>query len=824
MKPNLIAAALMSLAPATWAADLDSQLASAQKELAQFEHMSAQSLTQNLSTQSPTTGGLNTSYYDWIVGLDIPDKRVIIEAWAVAYESYYIRGQQVLDMVRGMFTPSDFAAQVEPMAWWQDYVDRVNFYGAEAAKYRAWLATPIEVERTLTQRVESVISEGEWRFDRLETREEARVEGDFENLYRIDETYEIRTISEAFYEVLTTTITFNDGSVETEESRRLDRTETRTETRVLTDEVLVASNPIVTDPRAEFETAEFYRNYGLDQINAQAAYAEGFTGLGVDVGVFDSGIAEHEDLVVSSRTNYYSGSLNDHGTHVAGIIAAQKNDIGIHGVAYGANLHDYRVLGSSGSGSTTQISRAVGDAVGEIDVANLSLGATITYTATNAGTLNYWYGSIASAVRSGMTVVVAAGNSGKSCLPDATGAVSCSFPAAIPAVAGMDDILDAEGGFLSVGAVDKNGNMPSWSNRAGVMKDWYLVAPGVGITSTSSDGGTEVKSGTSMAAPHVSGAAALLMEKFPNLSGNEIAEILLVTAEDLGAPGVDEIYGHGLLDLEQAMQPVGAVSIPTGSSTAEGGMAPSNIALPSAVATALADSGALDQTLLLDSYDRNYTVDATDWIIDAPSFSFASALSSNTQGFGLLMVPEFADALGVSYANDGLTLRYMQTQTPFETDSASLIGLGDEVTHHVELEKRTRWNDWNLAGAVSVGFAKAEDINQGLSESRSDMVGYAWRASAQRNLNRQWSVRASAQADMAIVRGTLDLAIPTMTTLDDQVVTETITADLRETRVPVTLGLGLNYSHKNHGLSLNLREQTRSDLGLQTQLSWRLSF
>ena len=171
--------------------------------------------------------------------------------------------------------------------------------------------------------------------------------------------------------------------------------------------------------------------------------------------------------------------------------------------------------------------------------------------------------------------MIAAGNDGTDCLPDASGSLfrSCSMTAALPWVSGNSDLLTQDGGWIVVGSVDLNNQISSFSNRAGVTKDHYLVAPGESIRTAGLNGGQNYYTGTSFAAPIVAGAMALMIQKWPNLKGKDVAQILFDTAQDLGAVGVDDIYGHGLIDLYAAFSPIGALGIPSSTS---GGMVSAN--------------------------------------------------------------------------------------------------------------------------------------------------------------------------------------------------------------------------------------------------------
>ena len=122
--------------------------------------------------------------------------------------------------------------------------------------------------------------------------------------------------------------------------------------------------------------------------------------------------------------------------------------------------------------------------------------------------------------------------------------------------------------FITVVAYDTEaGRLAYYSNRCGVAAEYCLTAPGTDLylTALESDENNSFyaqASGTSFAAPIVTGAIAILKGAFPYLSGAEITKLLFVTARDLGDVGVDEVYGWGMLDLERATRPVGATFVP----------------------------------------------------------------------------------------------------------------------------------------------------------------------------------------------------------------------------------------------------------------------
>jgi subtilisin family serine protease len=210
----------------------------------------------------------------------------------------------------------------------------------------------------------------------------------------------------------------------------------------------------------------------------------------VHVYIVDTGIDEgHPDLNVLGNVNFAGGpntDCNGHGTHVAGTVAAKDNTSDVVGVAPGAPLTGVRVLGCGGSGTTAGVIKGVDWVTANAirpAVANMSLGGGVSTALDNA---------VIAAANSGVLFAVAAGNDG---------ANACNSS---PARAGAG----TNNGVVTVAATDSNNKEASWSNFGPCVDIW---APGVNILSTKRNGGTTTMSGTSMATPHVTGAAALYL-------------------------------------------------------------------------------------------------------------------------------------------------------------------------------------------------------------------------------------------------------------------------------------------------------------------------
>jgi subtilisin len=278
---------------------------------------------------------------------------------------------------------------------------------------------------------------------------------------------------------------------------------------------------------------------GVNRVDGDLSSTVSGNGAGsvnTDIAIIDTGIQlSHPDLNVYRQITFVSGtsSANDdngHGTHVAGIAAAKDNSIGVAGVAPGAKLWAVKVLDSSGSGSISNIIKGIEYVTRNylyIDIVNMSLGCECTSSSLNT--------AITNSVKAGITYVVAAGNNGKN---------AASFsPANHPSVIAVSAIADSDGKCggkgipTSYGADDR---FASFSNYGSVID---MAAPGVSIYSTYKGGTYATLSGTSMAAPHVAGAAALYDATHPGASPSAIANSLKSTGSKPST--ICDGKGHG---------------------------------------------------------------------------------------------------------------------------------------------------------------------------------------------------------------------------------------------------------------------------------------
>ncbi|CVE44681.1 Extracellular serine protease precursor [Serratia sp. 2880STDY5682894] len=371
------------------------------------------------------------------------------------------------------------------------------------------------------------------------------------------------------------------------------------------------------DP-ASWRSSEFNAEWGLGAIHADQAYAAGYTGKGIKLGIFDQPVyAKHPEFAGENKvinlvtegireyTDPYipvkkgdafrydgtpsvdsDGTLGSHGTHVGGIAAGSRDGGAMHGVAFNAQIisaengdpgpEDGIILGNDGAVYQAGWEALVASGA---RIINNSWGIGITEKFDEGGydpayphfTVNdaqkqfdqikqilgtkpggAYQGAI-DAARSGVVTIFAAGNDGNLNNPDAMAGLAYFVPEIAPnwlSVASLQDPTNT--GDYSIS---------TFSSRCGYTASFCVSAPGTRVYSSVIEGtsvenlttGYAKYSGTSMAAPHVAGSVAVLMERFPYLNGAQVAEVLKTTATDMGAPGIDALYGWGMINLGKAI-------------------------------------------------------------------------------------------------------------------------------------------------------------------------------------------------------------------------------------------------------------------------------
>ncbi|QQS59393.1 S8 family serine peptidase [Candidatus Peregrinibacteria bacterium] len=336
----------------------------------------------------------------------------------------------------------------------------------------------------------------------------------------------------------------------------------------------------------------YFNNQNNAGVNADKVWATGVTGEGVVVAVIDTGIdLNHPEFQGQLVTGYDFSGNNDtdpsdtegHGTHVAGTIAAKKDNNGVVGIAPDAKIMPLKVFGGDGGAYDNDIFEAISYATQNgANVINMSLGGDGVCS-------NNWQNQINTAVNAGVTIVVASGNSGQEGNPTETPA-SCN-------------------GIITVGATDFYKKIAPFSSYG----NWVdIAAPGAGecvgnntescrengIGSTWLSNQYARLIGTSMASPHIAGIAALMKSKDPSLTPAQILQIMCDNAEDIDAPGKDVKSGCGFANAEKILA---AVSGGGGGATLAVSPTTQSIAVGASVTNIAVSNSASEHTFTLNA-------------------------------------------------------------------------------------------------------------------------------------------------------------------------------------------------------------------------------
>jgi len=278
----------------------------------------------------------------------------------------------------------------------------------------------------------------------------------------------------------------------------------------------------------------------VDRVDGESLNTIGINSnfVDADIAILDTGIdLDHADLNVFHERSFIPGTINadddhGHGTHLSGVAAAKDNSFGIVGIAPGARLWAIKVLESSGMGEISTLIKGLdyinqNQNQNQVDVAVLSLGCEC-----ESGALDI---AINNSIKAGITIVVAAGNEGK----DAGTFTPANNPEVITvsAIADTDGKCGGKGPSTPYGADDM---LASFSNFGKVID---ISAPGVDIYSTFKSNSYTKLTGTSMAAPHVAGAAALYISLHPEASPNDVKSYLITSGTNFS--DLCDGNGHG---------------------------------------------------------------------------------------------------------------------------------------------------------------------------------------------------------------------------------------------------------------------------------------
>ncbi len=373
--------------------------------------------------------------------------------------------------------------------------------------------------------------------------------------------------------------------------------------------------------RSSQDDSEYRQNFvAAELINALYALESGWDGAGVVVGVVDDGVNEVGELIGqidhdlskdfgvrvdgSSREPLRPGGEtgdenSTHGTPVAAIIAGKNDGRGTQGLAPGAKIASLRIDSISDGEETMLLGSNVYDWAAEkkIPILNMSLSSN------DEGGKPYQLDRILRYGETGGLIVRSAGNSGKDSVSNFRDLT--------------DETANAQIFVVAIDADERDYFISSYSDRCGVAMDRCVAAVGQNVT-MNVDGEAVYFAGTSSAAPQVSALAAMVLSKWPQLSGQDAGNIILNTARDIGDAGTDAIYGRGLIDARAALEPINPVlsngrqvtSVASSVAVVGGALDPWG---PASLGAAYSD------ITLLDSYGRDYSGDLSDMVVSADS-------------------------------------------------------------------------------------------------------------------------------------------------------------------------------------------------------------
>ena len=540
----------------------------------------------------------------------------------------------------------------------------------------------------------------------------------------------------------------------------------------------------------------------LVKTGVPVAWSRGFTGKGITIAIVDQGFdlthADFANKIVGSKNFYDPTSAvtwGHHGTLMAGIAAANKNGSGTVGVAPDANL----LLAQVGAGGSsvginfTAVKQAVDWASANgASVINLSLGSVFDpnftkgisqmsagiYKAPAAYGSLYGYSTtdvqaFAVGTNRGSIIVAAAGNQGLA---------YSQVPGMFATQVDSTGKLVLGGKMLIVGFADTNGNIATASNKAGsicnnisgstcndpyLVKDFYVVAPGMQLYGSVANqyglkddkgnlntSGSIAVTGSSGATAYVSGGVALMKQAWPQLRSEQIVSLILNTATPMGDSNVT---GRGMVNFDKATQPMGTVTLanmtklngsgPQGKTV---GLTGTGVATSGAIS--LATSSVLQNTQVVDSIGRNYTVNLTQAV------GFTNSMSYQYATPWMAMASSNYRHMAVPFGKDGV-ITFMTSDTgtasQYEWQHSERTRLNFEVGALKELNSvlgsqgggalafggsNTTWfggggsykiaENTALIGKYTVGFTKTSNVQDSMVQLDSTIISDSWKLGA----------------------------------------------------------------------------------------------
>ena len=511
-----------------------------------------------------------------------------------------------------------------------------------------------------------------------------------------------------------------------------------------------------------------YFGNNLDKVGAPAAWSRGYTGEGSVIAIFDTGIdtdhSEFTDSIIDMQcfTNVCErglGTVEDgnkygHGTHVAGIAAANLDGVGTTGVAPDADLLIGKLAYDSGFFQFNKIPDAMEWAVNNgADVVNISAGTRpsgsyknslteisegVYYSNMTFGDYNtLGYNQIFSTNGHG-TAMIESMKGHETVMVLASGNDRLKVSSQESHIA-----LDSEIGdrVLVVGMYDeRRKGLSKWSNAAGticreldadgtcksdaLISDRYIIAPGVYIAAPTNNGEYTTMTGTSMAAPHVAGAVAIVHQMWPHMTGANVSQLLLNTASTDEINNYDpNVHGQGMLDLDEATQPQGAMGLAT-----TGRIDGATVDLANSGAIAMSGNtniSALSSIMAVDEYDRDYYFDANG-MVNTIDTRTASATLAGQHGFAPDYYIGYNGGSIIPVSNAGTHIALNDTNgnvsivQQWDKFSMGLVNESESFLGNYANSELMKVDGSNTA---YIGFTDSIDFNNGINMWGSATIG-----------------------------------------------------------------------------------------------------
>ncbi|MBR20512.1 MAG: hypothetical protein CMA64_10280 [Euryarchaeota archaeon] len=622
---------------------------------------------------------------------------------------------------------------------------------------------------------------------------------------------------------------------------------------------------VFTDDNLANGTGTSFQHIAEAGIND--AWARGWTGKGVNVGIIDTGVnINHDELDGQIGGVYNNGSTDwdGHGSHVAGTIVAKKDGKGTVGVAFDSKLYVVRETGLNYNKEEYWNYFKENN----VDVVNVSINGRWDYNVTfddsyvvgsdvnnqndtykslslidgdknlykwnktlfqngsyhNVNTKiamdddgNIFYGGIdsieaLSTYMSGSEIIFvnSAGNQGYSV---------AATPGWYATVTDDNGDLMLDGRMIIVGSYDPaSGTNNSYSNGAGhicrevvndvcqddyTVSDFYIRAPEAFTSLDNVGNGYIDMSGTSMAAPVVTGSIALVRQMWPHMTGANTVKLILQTA-DKSYDGYDVgVDGQGRLDMDKATQPVGAVGIPTdgrttGNTISSTGYIAGGSSIPNEVSSLIVE---IDEA----SFNREWLVPIAEAHvnIDTAFHSFTNYAGMTTIGtndFALHLTENDTNKIAVTL--DGTTFGYIKEEGQYLGKYFNgMFDIGETQTAF--LQKGNTWqtggNTW-LSANVNLGYTQVDTVGHSLINNSDDLLSYGWSTQIDHNVDENWSLTSFVAQPVSVFSGSMNINAPTSRSGDN--VSYTNTAYNQAVQTETDLGITAKFVKENFNFSI----------------------